>query len=67
MSDAANRRPEPGTVATVTMGRRAPRVALYDGRFWRTCDAYGPIQCVPSAITSIETPYIYSPTKSEVD
>lgn len=51
----------PGTVAVVTMMRRPVIVALFDGVFWRGCDARGPIKCVPSAITSIETPYVFSP------
>lgn len=61
MGEDGTRPPTPGTVATITMGQRAVRVALYDGQFWRTCDALGPIKCAPAAITSIETPYIFSP------
>lgn len=62
--DAATRTPSPGTVAVVTMGKRPAAVALWDGQFWRSCDAFGPIQCKPPAITSIETPYVFSPASS---
>lgn len=64
-SDVASRTPAPGTVAMVTMLRRPPVVALYDGRFWRSCDAHGLIKCVPAAITSVETPYVFSPGRGE--
>lgn len=58
---AWHRKAAPGTVAVVSMMFRAPIVALFDGEFWRSCDGDGPIRCVPNAITSIETPHIYSP------
>lgn len=55
------RTPTPGTVAVIAMMHRAPTVAFFDGMFWRSCDARGPVKCVPAAVTSIETPHIYSP------
>lgn len=63
--DAASRTPAPGTVAIVTMLRRRATVALFDGMFWRSCDSFGPVKCVPAAITSVETPYVYSPVVTD--
>lgn len=59
---AASRTPAPGTVAVITMGRGKARPALWDGAFWRSADERGPIRCVPNVVTSIETPYLFSPT-----
>lgn len=46
------------------MMNRTARVALFDGIFWRSYDSTGPVMCVPSAITSIETPYVYDPAET---
>ena len=62
---APSRSPAPGTVAMVTMMSRPAVVALFDGVFWRGVDAYGPVKCVPAAITSIETPYVFSPEATQ--